>query len=77
MDKTEFKTKALLDICMDLPQDEKFKNDMTNSGKFCPNDNHELEKVSNEERHTCHWCGGIFIIDEKGTIKEVWFKGFE
>lgn len=62
---------------MGLSEDEKLKNDMTRTGKFCPNDNYELEKVSNEDRHTCHWCGGIFIINEKGETKEVWFKGFE
>lgn len=61
---------------MDLPESEKLKNDMTRTGQFCPNDKHELEKVSNEDRYTCHWCGGIFII-EKDTIKEAWFEGFE
>ena len=56
---------------------DKEANDMTKTGKFCPNDQNELEKVSGEDRHTCHWCGGIFIIDEKGEIKEVWFDGFK
>ena len=62
---------------MDLPEDKRAANDMTRSGQFCPNDGEELERVSGEERHTCHFCGGIWLIDEKGKIKEVWFKGFE
>lgn len=47
---------------------------MTASGQFCPNDQNELEKVSGEDRHTCHWCGGIFIIKD-GKVEEVWFEG--
>lgn len=62
---------------VDLPEDERYANDMTKTGKFCPSDSNELEKVSNEDRYTCHWCGGIFKIDEKGKIYDTWFEGFK
>jgi len=68
---------SLLGLGMDLPQDERDANDMTKTGKFCPKDGTELEKVSNEDRHTCHWCGGIFKINEKGEVYDTWFEGFE
>lgn len=61
---------------MGLSQDERFENDMTKTGKFCPSDSHELEKVTGENRYTCHFCGGIFQLDEKGQVCEGWFEGF-
>ena len=60
-------------IHLDIPQDERFANDMTKSGEFCPNDNHEMEKVSGHDRYTCHWCGGILEYEE--GKKKVWFEG--
>jgi len=62
---------------MDVPQDERFANDMTKTGRYCPKDNNELEIVSASDMHVCHWCGGQFRIDEKGEVKEVQFEGFE
>ena len=49
-------------------------NDMTKSGEFCPNDGHEMEKVSANNRFTCHWCGGILEYEDDGK-KKVWYKG--
>ena len=65
---------------MGLSEDEKLSNDMTKTGRFCPsptckNLKNEMEKVSSEERYTCHYCGGTVEYDEKGEIKEVWFTG--
>lgn len=53
---------------------------MTATGKFCPSPTckdmkNEMEKVSSEERYTCHYCGGVVEYDEKGNIQEVWFTG--
>ena len=62
-------------VHLGLSEDERLANDMMKTGRFCPNDNEELEKVSAEDRYTCHWCGGIFRINEEGQIIEVWFKG--
>ena len=77
MGQTKFQTLNLLDIYMGLSEDERLANDLTKSGKFCPTCKQELEKVSGEPRHTCHWCGGIFLINEEGKVEEVWFEGFE
>ena len=77
MGQSKLKNLSLSVIYMDLPEDERYANDMTRTGRFCPNDGEELEKVSNEDRHTCHWCGGIFKINEKGEVYEKWFEGFE
>ena len=77
MGQTKPEEEPLLGVGMDVPQDERDANDMTRTGKFCPKDGQELERVSAEDRHTCHWCGGIFKIDEKGQIYETWFEGFE
>jgi transposase-like protein len=62
---------------MALSEDEKYENDMTRTGKYCPTCDKELEKVSEEDRYTCHWCGGVFIIALDGTLEETWFEGFE
>ena len=61
---------------MGLSEDEKLQNDLTKTGLYCPKDGNELEQVSAEDRHTCHWCGGIFKIDEKGKVYDTWFDGF-
>ena len=60
---------------MDLSQDEKFKNDMTRTGRFCPKDKSELEVVSGSDMHVCHWCGGQWRFDEKGNITDIQFEG--
>ncbi len=61
---------------MDIPEDERFKNDMTRTGRFCPKDPEwELEIVSASDMHVCHYCGGQFRINEKGKITEVQFEG--
>ena len=62
---------------MGLSESEKFENDMTKTGRFCPKDNWEMEIVSASDMHVCHWCGGQFRINEKGQIEEVQFDGFE
>ena len=62
---------------MDLPQDERIQNDMTDTGKFCPSDKYELEQITGENRYTCHVCGGVFKLDEKGEVKVDWFEGFK
>lgn len=62
---------------MGLSDDEKLANDMTQTGKFCPTDNYELEQVTGENRYTCHMCGGVFTTDEKGQVQVDWFGGFE
>lgn len=55
---------------------DKEANNMCNTGKYCPSCEKELEKVSGEERYTCHWCGGTFILGVDGQVEEVWFDGF-
>ena len=62
-------------IHMDLPQDKRFANDMTKTGVICPNDSHEMEKVSGSDMHVCPYCGGQWRVDEKGQIGEVQFEG--
>lgn len=58
---------------MGLSEDEKLANDMTKTGKFCPKDGNEMEKVSAHNRYTCHWCGGI--LEEEDGKTSVWFEG--
>ena len=60
---------------MDYSKSE--ENDKTKTGRFCPKDGVEMEAVSESDRYTCHWCGGIFRLNEKGDIEETWFEGFE
>lgn len=60
---------------MGLSEDEKLENDMTKTGHFCPSDQYELEQVTGENRYTCHFCGGVFTVEE-GKIKADWFEGF-
>jgi hypothetical protein len=60
---------------MDISDSEKLKNDMMRSGKFCLNDNTELEKVSEENRFVCHFCGGVFELDNTGNVVNGWFGG--
>ena len=59
---------------MDLSDKE--ANDKTKTGVFCPKDKEEMESVSDSDRFTCHWCGGIYRVVD-GKIEEVWFEGFE
>ena len=61
---------------MGLSEDERLANDLTRTNQFCPKDGSELERVSQENRYTCHYCGGIFQLGEKG-IEAGWFEGFE
>ena len=77
MGRTRIEDIRLSGIYMDISKNERTQNDMTRTGKFCPNDNHEMELVSDSQMHVCHWCGGQFKIDEKGQITEVQFEGFE
>lgn len=81
MDRNLYRTRLddirLSGVGLGLPQDERFRNDMTKTGRFCPKDGREMELVSNSTMHVCHWCGGQFKIDEKGEITEVQFEGFE
>lgn len=77
MDPAKLPKEPLLGMGMDLPQDERDANDMTKTGKFCPKDGEELEKVSEENRYTCHYCGGIFQLGKEGGIEAGWFDGFE
>lgn len=74
MDAPKLKNLYLSGIHMDLSKDEKLKNDLTKSGVFCKKDGHEMEKVSNELRYTCHWCGGIIEHDKEGK-ETYWFEG--
>ena len=76
MGQAKLQTIPLLGLGVDLPETERFENDMTRSGCFCPKDGNELEKVSQENRYTCHYCGGIYELDEEGKVKEGWFEGF-
>ena len=43
-----------------VPNPETNWVDMTKSGKHCWNDGEELERVSEEERYTCHMCGAVY-----------------
>lgn len=66
---------------MGVSKDERFENDMTKSGKRCPNESckdfkEDLEKVSGEKRYTCHYCGAIFEYDEEDKAN-AWFEGFK
>ena len=62
---------------MALSENEKKLNDMTHTGKFCPNcPDHEMEQVSKSEVYVCHWCGGQFEIKE-GEVKDSQFEGFK
>ena len=73
MGEIELTNIYLSGIHLDIPKDEKLLNDMTHSGEFCPNDGHEMEKVSGHNRFTCHWCGGI--LEYEDGEKRVWYKG--
>lgn len=80
MGQTSLHNIYLSGIHLDLSKDERLANDMTATGKFCPSPTckdmkNEMEKVSSEERYTCHYCGGVVEYDEKGNIQEVWFTG--
>lgn len=75
MGEIESSNLYLSGIHMDIPQDERLKNDLTKSGVFCKKDGHEMEKVSAHLRYTCHWCGGIVEHDKEGKEVE-WFEGF-
>ena len=52
---------------MDLPKAERDANDMTVTGVWCiNNDGHQMERVTGEERYTCHYCGAVIEIYFKG-----------
>ena len=54
---------------MGVSESEKSANDMTRTGQFCPNDNHEMERVSGESTYTCHMCGRVDIrIIKNGKV---------
>ena len=75
--QTQSHKTPILGVRMDIPEDERFANDMTKTGIHCPKDGNEMERVSASDMHVCHWCGGQWRIDEKGQVKEVQFEGFE
>lgn len=52
------------------------ENDKTKTGVHCPKDGTEMESVSASDRYTCHWCGGIYRV-QNGEVIEAWFEGFE
>ena len=68
---------------MAIPENKATENDMTESGRFCFADGNQLEKVTGEERYSCHYCGGTYTYEEYKNAKEdgrvadigIWFKG--
>ena len=75
MHRSRLENIYLSGVGMGLSDPEKLQNDMTHTGVMCPNDSHEMERVSGSDMHVCHWCGGQWRVDEKGQIGEAQFEG--
>ena len=70
---------------MDVFGYEKHDVDMTKSGRYCFGDGYQLEKVTGEERYTCHMCGATYTYEkydkttgdgQTGSIG-IWFQGID
>ena len=72
MDKAKLEDILLSGVCVDIPKDERNANDMMETGVWCinakvrPECNIQMERVSGEERYTCHYCGAVIEIHFKG-----------
>ena len=63
---------------MDILQTKRDENDMMKTETHCINDGQEMERISDSNRYTCHYCGSVWEIDrEKGKVSkvEVIFEG--
>ena len=63
---------------MDILQAKRDENNMMKTETHCINDGQEMERVSQSDRYTCHYCGSVWEINRaegKVTKVEVIFEG--